>query len=886
MLYHTYLKKISYLCARKTKIYRIFNLKKQSKTMKTTKHLLTLLCALMWATMVSAGNYMDYLTAARGFTEVTTTDDIVATPDYYYLLAPAETTDLLVGVGTYEAKPDWANDKTKALRYFTVDSDPVLNLSNFFTIEQQDQFIGFRNVFYNASLFQTHDNAGFMYVLTYTEPTMSQWTRLTPTYQNGYWLFESGMYPMSSNNWACGYLGPWNNRVTANEAIALNRRNTPGDEAGHYRLFRIRRTDMMVAWAQQWQAASNSNPIDVSWMITNPSFETGDARGWTLAIDNGDNEKEFGTRDDVPMSDMDGQWLLNAWGWWIESVSISQTVDNIPNGRYQLSGVLCTWEGRSVSFSANGSSLNQSGEGDQTGLPVSMGVTIGQNQRLTINVESKGQWWVSGHEGESTTFFKFDNAQLKCTGLPLNGVAAPLPNDDTTTLVPNLWYYYDVTFPTEYWLSGNLSGMEMSTDGDKYLTNVTTETVEREMTLNGGRIFFRTSRTDATLHIQPRHTPEGDTFTAVALNVDGLPNKILFTTLNEDGPGEEGTKKISQYLAGKGYDIIGCSEDFNYNGALMESLNNSYSCGTIRKTLSANGLSLDMLINGFRFDTDGLNLIWKNSTTTAENESWTQWSSMKDTDGNQYVRKGYRHYDMTVGNNEPFDVYILHMDAGDTNATDSRHSQWEQLAGAINSADPNRPKLVIGDTNSRWTRENIKEHFVDKLNNGLSMSDVWVEFYRNGVYPSTDMDDLTDNALPENYANYEIVDKIIYINPTTPNAPQLLPMSFRIEQDYTYGTIDHDGNTKPLGDHKPVVVEFKYVKPDSNEPVSFAVAGDINYDNQVSVADITALVNIFLGFDNGETKQYDHEAADVNGDGEVNDDDISALLSLMFGNKE
>ena len=42
------------------------------------------------------------------------------------------------------------------------------------------------------------------------------------------------------------------------------------------------------------------------------------------------------------------------------------------------------------------------------------------------------------------------------------------------------------------------------------------------------------------------------TFTAVALNVDGLPNTVATIKLNEDGPGSEGTKVISQYLAAKG----------------------------------------------------------------------------------------------------------------------------------------------------------------------------------------------------------------------------------------------------------------------------------------------------------------------------------------------
>ena len=393
-------------------------------------------------------------------------------------------------------------------------------------------------------------------------------------------------------------------------------------------------------------------------------------------------------------------------------------------------------------------------------------------------------------------------------------------------LEANQWYYYEVNYATDFWLIGNLSDMIYSTDGDKLLANITTSAATREMTINKGRIYFKTTRSDATLKVTPKReiVESNNSFSVVALNVDGLPNKILTYTLNEDGPGEEGTKKISQYLATKDYDFIGCSEDFNYNGTLMEQLNSKYSCGTIRKTLSVSGV-----FGGFPFDTDGLNLIWKNSTCSATNESWTRWNDTESTDGNQYVKKGYRHYDMTIGG-QTFDVFILHMDAGDTNATWSRHSQWQQLAAAINIADATRPKLIIGDTNSRWTREDITANFMSRLNDNLTASDVWVEFCRGGIYPTTDMADLTDKSDPTNYSNYEIVDKIIYINPKAANTLQLVPQSFRIEQDYTY----EDGTT-PLGDHKPVVVEFKYIRSGNEVPLTLDLANNAT-DNSTAIA--------------------------------------------------
>ena len=790
------------------------------------KWVVAALCALTTSLSSFADDYTTFLTNDRGFTEVTTTTGFTGNADDYYILTSAENTGLIVGIGAYEAKPDWASTESKALRYKSAATDPVLDLTNFFTIEKSGQYIGLRNVVYSADLFQTHNDAGFMYVNTYTDKNLDEWSYLIPSYQSGYWLFENGKYPMSSTaNWK-GFMGSWTaGRLEVGEPIALNRQNTTGDIAGHYRLFRITKADLLAQQRQALCNASPSNPLNATWLITNPSFETGDETGWTLIGKDPDGNDEFKARD-YGMSNKDGYYLLNAYQWWAANLGVSQTVTDIPSGEYTLSAVVATWENRTAYFTANATTITQAGTNDATGIPVSINVNIGIDSKLTISAGSTGQWWVSGHEGETQTFFKFDNVQLTCKGLYLNGTAKPLPNDETTVLEANQWYYYEVNYATDFWLIGNLSDMIYSTDGDKLLANITTSAATREMTINKGRIYFKTTRSDATLKVTPKReiVESNNSFSVVALNVDGLPNKILTYTLNEDGPGEEGTKKISQYLATKDYDFIGCSEDFNYNGTLMEQLNSKYSCGTIRKTLSVSGV-----FGGFPFDTDGLNLIWKNSTCSATNESWTRWNDTESTDGNQYVKKGYRHYDMTIGG-QTFDVFILHMDAGDTNATWSRHSQWQQLAAAINIADATRPKLIIGDTNSRWTREDITANFMSRLNDNLTASDVWVEFCRGGIYPTTDMADLTDKSDPTNYSNYEIVDKIIYINPKAANTLQLVPQSFRIEQDYTY----EDGTT-PLGDHKPVVVEFKYIRSGNEVPLTLDLANNAT-DNSTAIA--------------------------------------------------
>lgn len=58
-------------------------------------------------------------------------------------------------------------------------------------------------------------------------------------------------------------------------------------------------------------------------------------------------------------------------------------------------------------------------------------------------------------------------------------------------------------------------------------------------------------------------------------------------------------------------------------------------------------------------------------------------------------------------------------------------------------------------------------------------------------------------------------------------------------------------------------------------------SGDINKDGEVSIGDITALVNILMGQDAGQVL-YDHKAADADGNGSVEAADVETLLNLIL----
>lgn len=289
------------------------------------------------------------------------------------------------------------------------------------------------------------------------------------------------------------------------------------------------------------------------------------------------------------------------------------------------------------------------------------------------------------------------------------------------------------------------------------------------------------------------------TFTAASMNVDGLPQKIMGITINGDGPGADGTRAISAKLSEMNWDIIGVSEDFNYNTELMTSLGSNYNSGTHRGGVS-------WLTN----DTDGLNLIWKN-TISVTGESWTAWNTHYGnlTNGNDgMIDKGYRYYQAEIDEGVKVDVYILHMDAdSDQGDIDARHSQLTQLANAIKASDNGNPIIVMGDTNCRYTRENLKTLFIDEINKDsrFTIQDPWIDLAWDGVYPEVGAESImaVDKGGRYEYPQAEIVDKLFYINNTDSDVT-LTANSYKVVTEFT----DADGNA--LADHWPILVEFSY----------------------------------------------------------------------------
>ncbi len=346
------------------------------------------------------------------------------------------------------------------------------------------------------------------------------------------------------------------------------------------------------------------------------------------------------------------------------------------------------------------------------------------------------------------------------------------------------------------------------------------------------------------------------TFTACAFNVDGLP-----TIVNNGGPGSDGTTTMARTANGLGWDIIAASEDFEYNSQLVSGLSN-YSHGTWRGTV---GIGQAF---GSVADTDGLNFFWRTSTTNATGETYIQYN---DAEGDLYngantcIKKGFRHYEVTVAEGVVIDVYITHMNtySGSGNTEDNAYvkavlGQLRQLRDyVLEKAKANkRPAIIMGDTNMRYTRHDIKTNFLDVVaaydsNAGYTVSDPWVEFHRGGVYPAWNSlslmtrfafaGDTSNDIVCADNQKGEVVDKIWYIN--VPGAEVQLKAtahendvehfykSITKNQEYTGVMVEDANGTETSGntrynknqtvvydkyvgysDHFPVVTTFQWTK--------------------------------------------------------------------------
>ncbi|MBQ7484835.1 MAG: hypothetical protein IJT89_12380 [Bacteroidaceae bacterium] len=296
------------------------------------------------------------------------------------------------------------------------------------------------------------------------------------------------------------------------------------------------------------------------------------------------------------------------------------------------------------------------------------------------------------------------------------------------------------------------------------------------------------------------------TFTMATLNVDGLPGQVLFFDMNQDGPKSGGSERISEYLAAKGCDIFCLQENFNYRWEIWSRLFADYEHDEWSGGIILEEEKIDYAhLQNVKFKCDGLNMVWKKGiqTTNYERKAWQKSFGKFSHDFDDMITKGFRRHEFTLGDGSEIVVYNMHMDASsqrdemkknDGKDCEARLSQWIQLREDILERLDTRPVIIAGDMNSLYHRDEVKTAFIDAIaaTGKATVGDAWIEKCNGGTYPVFEGEALTG----------ELLDKILYINPTDGNS--VVPTSVSVDKEgYVY-----DGT--PLGDHYPLFATFEF----------------------------------------------------------------------------
>jgi endonuclease/exonuclease/phosphatase family metal-dependent hydrolase len=259
-------------------------------------------------------------------------------------------------------------------------------------------------------------------------------------------------------------------------------------------------------------------------------------------------------------------------------------------------------------------------------------------------------------------------------------------------------------------------------------------------------------------------------FSVMTYNVAGLPEII------SSGNPAENTTTIGARISA--YDIVNVQEDFNYHADL-------YSTNTHPHRTPTSG--------GVPFG-DGLNTL---SNFPFVDLTRTKWSTCNGTDC--LTPKGFSLVRVRLAEGVYVDLYNLHPNASVTDADlAARRANITQIAQSIATTSAGNAVIVMGDTNTRYTRsgDNIRELLAT-----AGLTDAWVSHVRGGTPPPAGGEALVCDDV--NVTNdCEVVDKILFRGNRFVN----LSLTSFSNENAKFRTADD----KMLSDHYPIAARFSW----------------------------------------------------------------------------
>jgi len=276
---------------------------------------------------------------------------------------------------------------------------------------------------------------------------------------------------------------------------------------------------------------------------------------------------------------------------------------------------------------------------------------------------------------------------------------------------------------------------------------------------------------------------DSGTFNVLTYNVAGLPEIIS----SAPTPRDTATPEIGRRIAP--YDIVNVQEDFNYHAALYSTDTHPYRTATSGGAAIGSGLNT---VSDYAWDGDDFERV--------------RWNDCQFDSGDCLTPKGFTFMRERLAEGVYVDFYNVHTNAG-TNPGDltARAANLAQLSTFIQSHSAGNAVVVMGDTNTRYTRSGDT---IAEFGAANQLTDAWVKLIRGGVAPAKGSDalvcDQTGTTVPN---TCEVVDKVLY------RGSKLVTLNATAYNNEHSKFLTSDGLM--LSDHDPITVGFSWsLSPD------------------------------------------------------------------------
>ncbi|MFG3295112.1 jacalin-like lectin [Streptomyces sp. NPDC048179] len=278
----------------------------------------------------------------------------------------------------------------------------------------------------------------------------------------------------------------------------------------------------------------------------------------------------------------------------------------------------------------------------------------------------------------------------------------------------------------------------------------------------------------------PAAAAAGGTFSVLTYNVAGLPESLSSAST----PRDTSTTEIGTRIAP--YDIVNVQEDFNYHAYLYATDTHPYRTATSGGAGIGSGLNT---VSNYAWDGDDFERVG--------------WNSCQIDSGDCLTPKGFTFMRERLAEGVYVDFYNLHTNAGTNDGDEaSRADNLSQLTSFIGTHSAGNAVVVMGDTNTRYTRsaDTIAEF---ASNNGLT--DAWVQLIRGGSAPAKGSDALVCDQSGATVPNTcEVVDKVLY------RSSKLVTLNATSYNNEHAKFLTSDGLM--LSDHDPITVGFSWTQ--------------------------------------------------------------------------